>query len=279
MEVNLVVVTGIDPILLYHYIKHYKQLGVDNFYIVIWGDSKDVKYDETIAVLNDYNLEVYKDYRNLRTGDAQFLTDIYNEVISTKPDNWWIQADHDEFIILDKPLKEFIDKDLIYNNMDFVYGIMLDRIGEGGEFSKLTYDDNDIWKKFPNVGFISNVIRENDVRGVPILKGNNILNLGQHSVHPYIFIEEWKFKILEFPPKIQIHHFKWRREDIDMHAKYSLFGESWWSHENEKVYNYMTENQRIDITDPRFLIKRCSNNKFDSYSKWEDVIKLVIHGK
>ena len=58
MEVNLVVVTGIDPILLYHYIKHYKQLGVDNFYIVIWGDSKDVKYDETIAVLNDYNLKL-----------------------------------------------------------------------------------------------------------------------------------------------------------------------------------------------------------------------------
>ena len=279
MEINLVTTVGLDPILLHHFIKYYKQLDVDNFYIVIWGDSEKVRYDEIVNVLKTYDLEVYKDYRDVNVGNAQFLTDIYNEVISTKPDDWWIVSDLDEFIILDKPLKEFIDKDLIYNNMDFVYGIMLDRIGEGGEFSKLTYDDNDIWKKFPNVGFISNVIRENDVRGVPILKGNNILNLGQHSVHPYIFIEEWKFKILEFPPKVQIHHFRWKRDTIDIEKEYVKMGEKWWAHEHQKVLDYMLDNHKIDIKDPRFLIKRCSNNKFDSYSKWEDVIKLVIHGK
>ena len=279
MEINLVTTVGLDPILLHHFIKYYKQLDVDNFYIVIWGDSEKVRYDEIVNVLKTYDLEVYKDYRDVNVGNAQFLTDIYNEVISTKPDDWWIVSDLDEFIILDKPLKEFIDKDLIYNNMDFVYGIMLDRIGEGGEFSKLTYDDNDIWKKFPNVGFISNAIRENDVRGVPILKGNNILNLGQHSVHPYIFIEEWKFKILEFPPKVQIHHFRWKRDTIDIEKEYVKMGEKWWGHEHQKVLDYMLDNHKIDIKDPRFLIKRCSNNKFDSYSKWEDVIKLVIHGK
>ena len=87
--------------------------------------------------------------------------------------------------------------------------------------------------------------------------------------------DKWKRATSKFPPKIQIHHFKWRREDIDMHAKYSLFGESWWSHENEKVYNYMTENQRIDITDPRFLIERCTKPTFELYSRWEEVLEII----
>ena len=51
MEINLVTTVGLDPILLHHFIKYYKQLDVDNFYIVIWGDSEKVRYDEIVNVL------------------------------------------------------------------------------------------------------------------------------------------------------------------------------------------------------------------------------------
>ena len=47
-EINIVTTVGLDPILLHHFIKHYKSIGVDNFYIVVWGDSKEVKYDEIV---------------------------------------------------------------------------------------------------------------------------------------------------------------------------------------------------------------------------------------
>jgi len=54
MEKNIITTVGLDPILLHHFIKHYKSIGVDNFYIVVWGDSKEVKYDEIVNVLKTF---------------------------------------------------------------------------------------------------------------------------------------------------------------------------------------------------------------------------------
>ncbi len=88
LEKNIVTTVGLDPILLHHFIKHYKSIGVDNFYIVVWGDSKEVKYDEIVNVLKRYDLEVYEDLRDVNNGSPQFLTDIYNKITSTKPDDW-----------------------------------------------------------------------------------------------------------------------------------------------------------------------------------------------
>ena len=83
-EVSLVTTVGLDPILLHHFIKHYKSIGVDNFYVVIWGDSDRVKYDEIVEVLDNHGLEVYEDLRDIKSGDNQFLTDTYNRITSTK---------------------------------------------------------------------------------------------------------------------------------------------------------------------------------------------------
>ena len=71
-EINIVTTVGLDPILLHHFIKHYKSIGVDNFYIVVWGDSKEVKYDEIVNVLKRYDLEVYEDLRDVNNGSPQF---------------------------------------------------------------------------------------------------------------------------------------------------------------------------------------------------------------
>ena len=72
MEKNIITTVGLDPILLHHFIKHYKSIGVDNFYIVVWGDSKEVKYDEIVNVLKTYDLEVYEDLRDVNNGSPQF---------------------------------------------------------------------------------------------------------------------------------------------------------------------------------------------------------------
>ena len=59
---------------------------------------------------------------------------------------------------------------------------MLDRIGENGQFSKLSYDD-DIWKTYPNVGFVNRYIRNNDCRKMSLLKYGKGLGLGQHEIN------------------------------------------------------------------------------------------------
>ena len=276
MEKNIVTTVGLDPILLHHFIKYYKQLGIENFYIVVWGDSKEVKYDEIVNVLKTYNLEIYKDLRDVKTGNSIFLTDIYNEVISTKPNSWWIVADLDEFAVFPKPLEQFIYEDLMYNDIDFVYGIMLDRIGENGEFSELTYDDN-IWKKFPNVGFISRSIRKNNNMWCGLLKGKYELNTGQHSLKGEL-LNNWPLNPLDIDKvKVQVHNFTWKKSDI---KKVKYYTKLWkpikvnpvWIDEYVRVDNYLEENKKIDIFDDKFLIENCPNDKFDSYSKWNDLL-------
>ena len=277
MKVNLVTTVGLDPTLLHHFIKYYKSIGIENFYIVVWGDSEIVKYDEIVNVLKTYNLEIYKDLRDVKTGNSIFLTDIYNEVVATKPDEWWIVADLDEFAVFPKPLEQFIYEDLMYNDIDFVYGIMLDRIGENGEFSELTYDDN-IWKKFPNVGFISRSIRKNDVNWAGLLKGKYKLYEGQHKfTHFPNSHEEYANYIKDNKSLIQIHHFRWKKDHIDIEKEYVKMGEKWWGAQHQKVLDYMLEHNKIDVKDSRFLIENCPNDKFDSYSKWNDVLKLPTY--
>ena len=288
LEKNIVTTVGLDPILLHHFIKHYKSIGVDNFYIVVWGDSKEVKYDEIVNVLKRYDLEVYEDLRDVNNGSPQFLTDIYNKITSTKPDDWWIVADLDEFAVFPKPLDKFIYEDLVYNDIDFMHGIMLDRIGKNGEFSELKYDD-DIWEEIPNVGFINRFIRDNDVRWCGLLKGKYELSAGQHTLtHLLMHPDGWKEYIKDNPPKIQVHNFTWRNYDIQ---KVKYYMEYWkpilsWTDsdgndhihypydEYTKIDDYLKENEKINISDSRFLIEKCPNDKFDSYLKWEDIIQL-----
>ena len=56
MEINLVSVMGTDPILSHHFIKYYKSLGIENFYIVLWGDSNKAPYREVIEVVKSHDI-------------------------------------------------------------------------------------------------------------------------------------------------------------------------------------------------------------------------------
>tara|TARA_R100000030_G_scaffold8859_1_gene6101 strand:+ start:1280 stop:2125 length:846 start_codon:yes stop_codon:yes gene_type:complete len=277
--INVVTTVGLDTILLHHFVTHYKSLGVDNIYVVVWGDSKKVKYKEIVDVLETHNLEIYKDLRDVNTGDAEYLTDIYNDVISDKPNEWWIVADLDEFAVFPKPVDEFINKDLKYN--DFAYGLVLDRVGENGEFNELKYED-DIWERFPNVGYVSRYVRQNDSRGVILLKGTaGKIGGGQHCFSRHMMsTDDWEVYVKDknwWPPMVQIHHFRWGKNNIKIEKEYIRMGDKWWGWEHESVLNYMLDNKKVDITDSRFLIERCPNNQFNSYSRWDEVIQLPTY--
>ncbi len=269
-DVSLVTTVGLDPILLHHFIKHYKSIGVDNFYVVVWGDSDRVKYDEIVEVLDNHGLEVYEDLRDIESGDNQFLTDTYNRITSTKPNDWWIVADLDEFVIFPKPLKQFIDE----IDTDFVHGLMLDRIGEDGEISDLKYDDN-IWEIFPNVGIVNHFVRGNTLSWCGLIKGEINLMPGQHDL-----INK---KPLTKKMTAQVHNFTWKRSDIEKTKYYRDLWENSsdsndWVGEYFRVDMYLKENKKIDIYDKRFMIQNCSNDKFDSYTSWEKAkSKMHMH--
>ena len=58
---------------------------------------------------------------------------------------------HDELQLYSKPIEEII-KECEENNWEFVTGGFLDRIGENGEFPKITKESN-VWTEMPNAGF------------------------------------------------------------------------------------------------------------------------------
>ena len=274
MEINLTTTVGLDPILLHHFISYYKTIGVDNFYVVLWGDSKKVKYDEIVEVLDNHGLSIYKDYRDVNTNDNFFLSQIYNEIISTKPEEWWVVADLDEFNVFPKDIKSYISK-LISNNKKFACGLALDRIGEEGEFCELSYDDN-IWEKFPNVGFVSKLIRKGDVRSIPLLKGNLKLALGQHYLElkpPHFHEFDRQDRRSDFWKKnmVETHHFRWSKESLNFLKDRG----NWWLSclpEMDRTIRYMLKNEKININNPKYLIERSPQAKYGKYSNWREAI-------
>ena len=273
---NLVTVCGHNTTMLYHMLRHY-QYNVKEIFVILYAHhKKDPVIEQGLHILEKFNLKPHKIVYE-RPFDWARVTEHYNETKMLKPDEWWIVADLDEFAVFPKPLEQFIYEDLMYNDVDFMYGIMLDRIGENGEFSELTYDDN-IWKKFPNVGFISRSIRKNDVNWAGLLKGKYKLYEGQHKfTHFPNSHEEYANYIKDNKSLIQIHHFRWKKDHIDIEKEYVKMGEKWWGAQHQKVLDYMLEHNKIDVKDSRFLIENCPNDKFDSYSKWNDVLKLPTY--
>ena len=79
------------------------------------------------------------------------VTELYNEVKMTKPNEWWIVSDDDEFHLYPKPIREMIDE-CDENGWEFITGGFIDRIGENGTFPKVKKESN-IWELFPYTGF------------------------------------------------------------------------------------------------------------------------------
>ena len=67
------------------------------------------------------------------------------------------------------------------NGWEFVTGGFLDRIGENGEFPKIT-EDCDIWKEMPNAGFFRYPLSKAEANKVTLLKGKHNVVPGQHFI-------------------------------------------------------------------------------------------------
>ena len=96
--VNLVTTVGLHPILLDAFIRHYKSQGFEDkaFHIVVCGKSENVDFPAIEKVVKNHGIKIYEDMRDEPMGSF-ILTDIYNNITSTKPNDWWAVADIDEF--------------------------------------------------------------------------------------------------------------------------------------------------------------------------------------
>ena len=79
------------------------------------------------------------------------VTEYYNEVKLLKPNDWWIVADDDELQLYSKPIETIVQECEEFG-YEFVTGGFVDRIGDNGDFPKITKESN-IWEEMPEAGF------------------------------------------------------------------------------------------------------------------------------
>ena len=209
-KVNLVTVVGHNITMLPHMLEHYKNI-VDEIYVVVYRQHDN---DGILDEIKSLGITPHKVVTEEKF-NWERVTQLYNEIKRTKPDEWWVVSDDDEFHIYPKPIREMIS-DCEKGGWEFITGGFLDRIGENGEFPLVTKETN-IWSEFPLAGFFRYPMSGACPNKVCIMKGSVDVTPGQH----YAIINEshvWGKEGVKHPLRypigrgegfVQVHHFKW----------------------------------------------------------------------
>jgi len=278
-KINLVTVVGHNTTMLPHMLEHYKNI-VDEIFVVVYRQHEN---DGILDEIKSLGITPHKIVTEEKF-NWERVTQLYNEIKQTKPHEWWVVSDDDEFHVYPKPIREMIS-DCEENGWEFITGGFLDRIGENGEFPLVTKETN-IWKKFPLAGFFRYPMSGACPNKVCVMKGSVDVTPGQH----YAIIDEthvWGKEGVNHPLRypigrgeglIQVHHFKWDSTVLERLKEVS---------ETEKSYSFWEEYRRmyksiqindwkIDINNPEFMLENMENTFHFDYSKWNRLTRKII---
>ena len=277
-KVNLVTVVGHNITMLPHMLEHYKNI-VDEIYVVVYRQHEN---DGILDEIKSLGITPHKVVTEPKF-NWERVTQLYNEVKRTKPQEWWVVSDDDEFHVYPKELRDMISE-CEDNGWEFITGGFLDRIGENGEFPLVTKETN-IWKKFPLAGFFRYPMSGACPNKVCVMKGSVDVTPGQHYA-TFNGIDTWRDRGWSHPKRypftkglIQVHHFKWdstvleRLKEVSNTKKYYTF----WK-EYKKMYRGIQINDwKIDINNPEFMFEKMEENYYFDYTKWEELSKVIVN--
>jgi|TARA_B110000908_G_C10261887_1_gene459919 hypothetical protein len=278
MKPNLVTVVGKNTHMLPHMLQHYKDI-VDNVYVVVYRHSEDDGILEEIEALG------IKPYKVVTAPKYNWekVTELYNEVKLTKPDEWWIVSDDDELQVYPRPVEDIINE-CEQHGYDFVTGGFIDRIGNNGTFPIIRRDTN-IHRAFPLAGFFRYPMSKACPNKVTLMKGHQKLTPGQH----YALFEDGSNSWGEDHPKrmpteicfAQVHHFKWDSTCLDRMMEIADIKESYaYSSEYRTMYRAIARSDwKINVQKTEFLVERLNKSsyiEYIDYTHWNKLRKLII---
>ena len=276
-KINLVTVVGHNTTLLPHMINHYKDI-VDDIYVVVYRQHES---DGIIEEVKNLGIEPYKVVTEPKF-NWEKVTELYNEVKQTKPDEWWVVSDDDELHIYPKSLRELI-VECEDGGFEFITGGFLDRIGERGEFPLITKETN-IWKSFPLAGFFRYPMSGAMPNKCCVMKGNVNVTAGQH----FAVIgdtDTWRERGWNHPKRypienglIQVHHFKWDSSVLDRLKEVSetKTNYSYWKEYKKMYRNIQINDWKIDINNSEFMIQEMKDNSFLDYKRWKELSDVIV---
>ncbi len=274
---RLLTVTGSRTNTLWHMLNHYRHI-VDEMFVVVyeWEDTNILA--EVGKILENFpSAKVVKVERREKF-NWEVVTQLYNEIKSQYPDDWWVIADDDELHIYPIPLP-FLIEDCESNGWDIVRGGFVDRIGEGGSFPEIQPYKN-IFEQFPLAGFFRYPLSEACPNKICVMKGYVELTNGQHyaKVNGEVLWGEQADNKLIAPIdtySVQVHHFKWDSTCVErIKAVADIRKDYAYSKEYLKMYQAIRRNNfEIDITNSDFMIEKSG---IGSYCRWNELIKKIV---
>lgn len=276
--IRLATVVGSRTNILQHHLTYYSEI-VDEIHVGVydWNDKK--LSDEVQEILRQFPKAKIVLRHTAEKYNWETVTNMYNEIKSHYPEDWWVVADDDEFHVYSHNLDEII-ADCEVNGWELVRGGFVDRIGPDGTFPEIQ-PEVDIFNQFPLAGFFRYPLSGACPNKICIMKGWVELTPGQH----YAKIDgqtTWRWQGWNHPLiapyhyyNVQVHHFKWdstcgeRIRDVANTNRHNAYSE-----EYRKMYRELAKCRfKIDITDPRFMFE---NDGFKSYGKWHKLLKTII---
>lgn len=280
--INLLTVIGHGAELIPHFIKHYEN-QVDLITIVVYesefnkGFHEEVKKvvgkRKNVTVLAKVEDEAFKWSR---------VTYLYNKIKQTKPDEWWVIADIDEFHLYPNDDLKWLLNVCDENNWEIVRGGFIDRVGEYGDFPNIQKRKS-IFKQFPYMGFFRYPLSEACPNKIAVSKGRIELTTGQH----YANIngestwrwQGWSHPLIAPTDKymVQVHHFKWDKTVKDRMREIFVRGGEF-SEEYKTMYKALRINGfLINLYDKRFMFEKDeSEPSFYNYKEWNKLSKKII---
>jgi len=275
---NLVTVVGENTHILPHMLSHYEDM-VDKVYVAVYRQHHNDTILQEIEELGIKPFMVFTDEKY----NWERVTEIYNTIKSTKPDDWWIVSDDDELQVYPDDV-DYIVRQCDRYGYDFVTGGFLDRIGKDGAFPLVTRETN-IHREFPLAGFFRYPMSGACPNKVTLMKGHVNVSPGQHYVDFGNGVTSWGTGHPKRMPVnevfTQVHHFKWDSTCIDRIKKVADVRKDYaFSDEYSKMYDAISKsNWKIDIKNSEYLVeelKDFSYIDYTDYTHWDVLTKKII---
>ena len=275
---NLVTVVGENTHILPHMLKHYEDV-IDKAYVAVYRQSDN---DGILEEIEELGIEPFMVFTEPKYNWNR-VTDIYNTIKQTKPNDWWIVSDDDELQIYPEPIEDIIEK-CERNGYEFVTGGFLDRIGIDGTFPKVTRE-TDIHKAFPLAGFFRYPLSKACPNKVTLMKGYQNVTPGQHYASFNDGTNSWGTEHRRRMPIeecfTQVHHFKWDSTCVERIKKVADNKKDYsFSDEYKIMYNAIKDSGwKIDVNNLKFLVenmKELSYIEYMDYPHWDTLINKIV---
>ena len=275
---SLVTVVGENTHILPHMLKHYENM-IDKAYVAVYRQSED---DGILQEVEELGIEPFMVFTEDKYNWNR-VTEIYNSIKQTKPNDWWIVADDDELQVYPDDM-DLVIKDCERYGYDFVTGGFLDRIGIDGIFPEVTRE-TDLHRAFPLAGFFRYPMSKACPNKVTLMKGYQDVTPGQHYASFKDGTNSWgKSHPKRMPVEqcfTQVHHFKWDSSCVERIKKVA---------DNNKEYSYSDEYRvmydgikmfdfKIDVNNPEFSVEKLTEFSYidyNDYMKWNSLRDKIV---